>query len=433
MSIYESVNHRIQSKEFRKSLEELYGADAVGAQKERYASLTERFAQRDAASAAGEQLEGEARFYSAPGRTELGGNHTDHNHGRVLCAAVDLDAVACVLPRDNKEAHIVSEGWKDPITVDLSDLEPKEAEKGSTAALVRGVAKGLSLRDIEARGFDALIQSNVLPGSGLSSSAAIEVLLGQILSDLAGTTLDPVEIAKIGQFAENKYFGKPCGLMDQTACAVGGVISIDFADPERPRVHKVNFDLEGEGYVLAIVNTGGSHADLTPDYAAVPAEMLAVAEFLGSTCLREVEPSDLVMRGPEIRKACGDRALLRALHFVGENARVGAMVDALTEGKLKAYLKLVKKSGDSSWKLLQNLYPSRTPDEQGLCLAVALSQDYIGKRGAARVHGGGFAGTIQAYLPRELFEGWKALMERYFGPGSVMPVKIRGKGVTRVL
>jgi galactokinase len=430
MSIYENVNNRIQSKEFRKSLEELYGADSVGAQKERYAGLAERFAQRGAAQG---QAEGEARFYSAPGRTELGGNHTDHNHGRVLCAAVDLDAVACVLPRDDKKAHIVSEGWKDPIVVELSDLEPKEAERGGTAALVRGVAKGLSLRGIEAKGFDALIQSNVLPGSGLSSSAAIEVLFGQILSDLAGATLDPVELAKIGQFAENEYFGKPCGLMDQTASAVGGVISIDFADPEKPRVHKVDFDLEEEGYVLAIVNTGGSHADLTADYAAAPAEMFAVAKFLGAPCLREIEPSDLVMRGPEIRKACGDRALLRALHFVSENARVSAMVEALSEGKLKAYLKLVKKSGDSSWKLLQNLYSSKAPDEQGLCLAVALTQDYVGKRGAARVHGGGFAGTIQAYLPRELFEGWKALMERYFGPGSVIPIRIRGKGVTRVL
>ncbi len=424
---------RLEDKQAKKSLAELYGADSAR-QAGRYAGLAELAA----ADAPGAEL----RFYSAPGRTELGGNHTDHNRGRVLCAAVALDAVACVAPSDDGIVRIHSEGYPEPIVVDLDSLDPVKAERGTTAALVRGVAKGLT--DFVGadfvgpggrpglRGFTGRIASSVLPGSGLSSSAAMEVLLGTIMADLAGIEAKPVEIAKIGQYAENEYFGKPCGLMDQTASAVGGIVSIDFADPAAPKVKRVKYDFADEGYDLVVVNTGGSHADLTADYAAVPAEMRAVAAQLGAGYLREVDPLLLVARGPEIRKACGDRAFLRALHFMAENDRVAAMVEALGERDLDSYLKLVKKSGASSWELLQNLYPPHAPAEQGLPVALALSADYIGRKGAWRVQGGGFAGTIQAYVPRKRARGYAELMARYFGPGSVIPVSVRATGAIRV-
>jgi galactokinase len=253
-----------------------------------------------------------------------------------------------------------------------------------------------------------------------------------MLADLSGIAASPIEIAEIGQFAENEYFGKPCGLMDQTSSAVGGVVAIDFADPSSPAVRRLKFDFAREGYALVIVNTGGSHADLTADYAAVPAEMKAAAAALGATFLSEVDPSQLIARGPEIRRACGDRALLRAFHFAAENERVLAMTKALEAGDLGAYLKLVRKSGRSSWELLQNLYPPSRPAEQGLPVALALSARYIGRKGAWRVHGGGFAGTIQAYLPEGSTAGYAELMERYFGTGSVIPVSVRAEGALRV-
>jgi galactokinase len=414
---------RLEDKPARKALTLLYGSEAPR-QADRYAGLAE-LASRDSGAA-------ELRFYSAPGRTELGGNHTDHNRGRVLCAAVGLDAVACISPSVDRVVRILSEGYADPIVVDLSSLEAEAAERGTTAALVRGVAKGLAGRGAELRGFSGRIASRVLPGSGLSSSAAIEVLLATILADLAGIDLPPVEIAKIGQFAENEYFGKPCGLMDQTASAVGGIVAIDFADPAAPKVKRVRYDFAAEGFDLLVVNTGGSHADLTSDYAAVPTEMRAVAALLGAGFLREVDPLLLIARGPEIRKACGDRAFLRALHFVGENARVVDMVEALQADELGAYFKLVKRSGRSSWELLQNLYPNSAPSEQGLPVALALSADFIGRRGAWRVHGGGFAGTIQAYVPKKRSGAYAELMGRYFGPDAVIPVSLRAQGALRV-
>jgi galactokinase len=343
-----------------------------------------------------------------------------------------LDAVICLAPAGDKRVRIVSEGYPTPIVVDLSSLECLASERGTTSALVRGVAKGLADRGASLRGFSGRIASDVLPGSGLSSSAAVEVLLGTAMADLAGITVSPIEIAKIGQFAENEYFGKPCGLEDQAASAVGGVVAIDFANPDAPKVKRVEFDFAEEGYELVVVNTGGSHADLTADYASIPTEMRAVAAVLGADYLREVPPATIIARGPEIRKACGDRAFLRALHFVADNDRVLGMVEALEADDLGAYLKLVKKSGRSSWELLQNLYSVSTPAEQGLPVALALSSDYLGRKGAWRVHGGGFAGTIQAYVPRKLLEGYKDLMERYFGSGSVIPVSVRSEGAIRV-
>jgi galactokinase len=350
----------------------------------------------------------------------------------VLCAAVGLDAVACVAPRDDLFARLVSDGYPEVIEIDLSDLRPVPAERGSTAALVRGVARALSEKGVPIRGFSGRIHSEVMAGSGLSSSAAVEVLLGTAMADLAGAELNPLEIARAGQFAENEYFGKPCGLMDQASSAVGGIVAIDFADPADPEIRRLEFDFEERGFVLAVVDTGGSHADLTPEYASVPAEMKAVAAVLGAGCLREADPAELVARGPEIRKACGDRALLRAFHFSAENARVDAMSEALASGDLKSYLRLVRKSGRSSWELLQNLYPPSTPREQGLPLALALSSMFIGRKGAWRVHGGGFAGTIQAYVPEKLMKGYAALMERYFGPLCVRRVAVRASGARKV-
>jgi galactokinase len=422
---------RFAGKAARKNLAELYGASRAESAALRYDRLAE-LASRDMA-ASGASQEGELRFYSAPGRTELGGNHTDHNRGRVLCAAVMLDAVACLAPSADTRVRLLSEGYSRPIEVDLANLEPRSEERGTTEALIRGVARGLADRGVAQRGFVGRIHSLVLPGSGLSSSASIEVLLGTAMADMGGAKLSSLDIAKIGQFAENVYFGKPCGLMDQTASAVGGIAAIDFADPAEPLVKRIDYDFEAEGYALVVVNTGGSHADLTADYAAIPAEMRSVAGLLGEPELRDVDAAQIVARGPEIRSSCGDRAFLRALHFVGDNQRVVRMAEALEAGDLDAYLKQVKKSGDSSWRLLQNLYAPENPREQGLPVALALSADFIGKKGAWRVHGGGFAGTIQAYLPRKLLPGYVELMERYFGEGSVIPLVVRKRGAVRVL
>jgi len=429
---------RLGDKPASRTIRDLYGREDAGRQTDRYAhlaSLVEAEAAGPATDAgvasSTEATRERLRFYSAPGRTELGGNHTDHNHGKVLCAAVGLDTAACVAPNGGAIVSLKSEGFE-PVCVDLGSLEPVPGERGSTAALVRGVAAGLAQRGIPLHGFDCATHSFVLPGSGLSSSAAIEVLLGTIMTDLAGARLDPVEIARIGQYAENEYFGKPCGLMDQTASAVGGIVAIDFADPSAPGIRRLDFDFEERGLALAIVDTGGSHADLTPEYASVPAEMKAVASALGAECLRDVDPAALVARGPEIRRSCGDRALLRAFHFADENARVDEMAQALESGDLDAYLKLVRKSGRSSWELLQNLYAPSAPREQGLPLALALSSMFIGRKGAWRVHGGGFAGTIQAYVPVSIMDGYAALMARYFGPGAARRVSVRPSGAARI-
>jgi galactokinase len=436
MSGREYWERRLGDKAAERSLRDLYGRKEAGRQAGRYARLA-ALVESDAAADAGVASPEEAtragiKFYSAPGRTELGGNHTDHNRGKVLCAAVSLDAVACVAPRPDSVVRLVSEGYPDPIEVDLGDLAPVAGERGKTESLVRGVARALSDRGVRPRGFSGRIHSEVMAGSGLSSSAAVEVLLGTVMADLAGADLDPIEIARAGQFAENEYFGKPCGLMDQAASAVGGIVAIDFADPAAPEIRRLDYDFEDRGYVLAVADTGGSHADLTADYASVPAEMKAVAAILGADCLRGVDPAEIVARGPEIRRSCGDRALLRAFHFSAENARVEEMAEALEKDDLDRYLRLVRKSGRSSWELLQNLYPPSAPREQGLPVALTLTSMYIGGKGAWRVHGGGFAGTIQAYVPKRLMEGYAALMERYFGPRCVRRVSVRPSGARAV-
>ena len=369
--------------------------------------------------------------FSAPGRTELGGNHTDHQLGRVLAGAVSLDSRAAVAPTDRREIRVLSEGY--PLCViSLDALFPREEEKGRTAALVRGVAAGIKEAGLEPRGFDAYVQSRVLPGSGLSSSAAFEVLMGTVLNGLCGGKLDPVAIARIGQRAENLFFGKPCGLMDQTASAVGNIVAIDFENPEAPRVEPVDFDFSACGHALCIIDSGADHADLTDEYAAIPGELAAVCRALGKERLRQVSEAEFYARLPALRAAAGDRALLRAMHVFEENRRVDAQVAALRAGDFPAFLALVKQSGRSSWQYLQNVVPTGAIRHQELGLALALTERLLGGRGACRVHGGGFAGTLQAFVPLDMLEGFQEELEAVLGKGKCHVLSIRQEGGVRL-
>ena len=362
-------------------------------------------------------------LFSAPGRTEIGGNHTDHQLGRVLAGAVSLETVAAVAENGENIVRVQSEGYP-RCEIALDELSIRPAEFGTTAALIRGVAAGTGLQ----KGFDAYVTSTVLPGSGLSSSAAFEVLLGVIANHLSGAGLTSVEIAQLGQRVENEYFGKPCGLMDQMASAVGGVITIDFADPARPVVEHLDFDLAAQGHALCIIDSGADHADLTDEYAAIPREMKAVAAVFGKDVLREVDETDFLAQLPAVRAKAGDRAALRALHFFAENRRVTAQVDALRAGDFEAFLRLVSESGRSSWLYLQNVVPTGATAHQELALSLALAQRLLNGRGACRVHGGGFAGTIQAFVPLELLDEFKNGMEAVLGVGSCHVLSIRPEG-----
>jgi len=415
----------------------LYGADEVDAAQQRYRSLIEGllsdFPREDFPETAGE-----LRVFSVPGRTELGGNHTDHNQGKVLAASIQLDAVAVVAPRKDNQVFFRSVGHSD-VKIDISDLSMREDEKGHAGALIRGIAADFAAQGTPVGGFTANASNLVLSGSGLSSSAAIEVLFAKIFDNLySDGRRGALELAKMGQKAENVYFGKPCGLMDQTACASGGVVAIDFEDLQNPRVKGITFDPAAADFALCIVNTKGSHADLTPDYAAIPSEMKAVAAFFGKTVLRELDEETLVTRLPELRKAVGDRAVLRALHFFSENRRVDSMLMVMQ--KLKAlpieamgmFLTLVEESGDSSWELLQNIYSPRNPAEQGMTLALALTRNFLEGEGACRVHGGGFAGTIQAYISIHRLDDYRTLMEGVFGADALTVLRIRQLGAVEV-
>lgn len=409
------------SRQVRDRLAALYGPDSVDGQATRWIRLAREATARFGAD--------DWRFLSAPGRTELGGNHTDHQGGRVLAAAVNLDAIACVAPSGGSRVTLESEGWPGAFEVDLASLEPVEAERGSTEALIRGVAAGFAERGLPVGGFRGRMASTVLPGSGLSSSAAVEVLIGTVFDALFGSSAAaPLELALIGQEAENRFYGKPCGLMDQAASALGGIVRLDFAAPGRPRSRAVRADLSAFGHRLAVVNSGGSHADLSSDYAAVPEEMRAAAGVLGREALGNADAAEVLAALPEIRRKAGDRAALRALHYVRENVRADAMADALDSGDFPRFLALVDESGRSSWELLQNVANPRTPREQGVALAVALSREILGGSGAARVHGGGFAGTAQAWVPEGLFPEYRERVEAVFGPGSVMALRVRPEG-----
>ena len=370
--------------------------------------------------------------FSAPGRTEIGGNHTDHQHGCVLAAAVDLETVATVWVDDSTLIQIDSEGYP-VIAVDLNELDVREDEKNTTASLIRGIASAFVQRGAKLSGFRAKVKSTVLPGSGLSSSAAFEVLIGTILNELFfEKKLSAIEIAQIGQYAENVYFGKPCGLMDQMASSVGGMVYIDFEDPEKPKVQKLEADLETFGYGLCIIDTGADHADLTDEYAAIPGELAQLCQFFGKKYLREIPKAEFVQKIPELRGKVTDRAILRAFHIYQENDRVRQQVEALRWGDIDAFLALVKESGRSSWMYLQNITPAGAVKHQEVAVALALCETYLKGQGAYRVHGGGFAGTVQAFVPLDMLDSFKASIEAVLGENSCHVLNIRQEGGIRV-
>ncbi len=370
--------------------------------------------------------------FSAPGRTEISGNHTDHQRGCVLAGAINMETTAEVRLNGTDIINIISEGYE-PFSISVKDLALRDEDISPTAAIVRGVAAAFVRRGAKLKGFDAKIESTVLPGSGLSSSAAFEVLMGTILNHLfLDGQLDAVEIAKIGQYAENVYMGKPSGLLDQMASSVGNAVYIDFEDPENPVIQPIDFDLERYGYALCIIDTGADHSDLTGEYASIPFEMAAVAEFFGKQVLREVDEDEFYQKLPEVRKAAGDRAVLRAIHFFEENRRVQRQAEALVDGEFDVFLKLVRQSGESSWCLLQNIAPTGATTHQEVAVALTLAKKFLNGRGAVRVHGGGFAGTIQAFVPVDLLAKFKTEMESALGTGCCHVLKIRPQGGIRI-
>ncbi len=370
--------------------------------------------------------------FSAPGRTEISGNHTDHQHGCVLAAAVNLETVADVTVNGSDLIRVCSEGYG-PVEIDVKDLSAREAEKNTTAALIRGVAAAFVQRGARLRGFDAAVRSTVLPGSGLSSSAAFEVLMGTILNALFfDKRLSAVEIAQIGQYAENVYFGKPSGLMDQTASSVGGMVFIDFADPAAPVVERLDFDFSAAGHALCIIDSGADHANLTHEYAAIPMEMKAVARYFGTEVLREVDETAFLAALPDLRKTLPDRAILRAVHFFQENRRVQAQAQALREGDFQRFLQLTLESGRSSWMYLQDITPIGETQHQAMAVALALCDTLLQGRGAFRVHGGGFAGTVQAFVPNDMLERFRTGMDAALGQGSCHVLSIRPEGGIQV-
>lgn len=371
----------------------------------------------------------DVRLFSAPGRTEIGGNHTDHQHGCVLAAGLNLDVIGAVCLNGTDKVRIQSKGYPmDEIC--LNDLEVREAEFDRASALIRGIIRKYTDMGYTVQGFDAYTLSSVLKGSGMSSSAAFEVLVGTIINGLfCGGQVDPIEIAKIGQYAENVYFGKPSGLMDQMASSVGAVVAIDFADTQKPVVEKVEFDFTQSGYALCIIDSGADHADLTSEYAQITVEMKQIAEFFGKTVLREVDPQEFAAKLPQVRQACGnDRAVLRAMHFFNDNQRAQDEVAALREGDFEAFLDIVKKSGYSSYMYLQNVFAASMPKQQAVSLALALCDEILGDRGAYRVHGGGFAGTVQAFVPMDMLEEFRTKIEAVLGEGMCHVLAIRPVG-----
>lgn len=403
----------------------LYGENALEEQKARYKAAEESFVKEFG------QTDG-IRIFSAPGRTEVSGNHTDHNNGKVLAAAVDLDIIAYTVPTDDGIITIKSEGY--PIfSIDTKDLEAKTDEKDSTPALVRGVAAGFEKNNLKIGGFKAYMTSNVMKGSGVSSSAAFEVLVASILSGLYNdNAVSAVKAAQISQFAENEYFGKPSGLLDQMAASVGGFVYIDFKKTQYPIIMPIEFNINSYGYTLCIVDTKGSHADLTPEYSAIPTEMKEVAKTLGKTVLRETDEEEFFSNIAILREKCGDRAVLRAAHFFDENKRVKSAADALKNSDINSFLTVIKASGNSSYKYLQNVYANKNPDEQGVALGLYIAERVLGEKGASRVHGGGFAGTIQAFVPNELLDEFVKAENAVFGEGSCHKLFIRPVGGTEI-
>ncbi len=415
--------HDFHSLGARQAFAALYGAAAADAPA-RWAALEARFLQSFGP--------GDTRLFSAPGRTEIGGNHTDHNNGRVLAAAVSLDTIAVARRNDLGVIRLTSEGYDGQFTADLRTLAPVAAERGTTTALLRGVAGRMAELGCAVGGFDAMVTSTVLKGSGLSSSAAFEVLVVTIMDGLYnGGRLSPEERAQVSKVVENVYFGKPSGLMDQMASSVGGLVTIDFADEAAPVVERVAFDFNDTNLAIVVTDTGGNHADLTHEYAAIPADMLSVAAAMGKERLREVNEAIFYARVGELRRQVGDRPLLRAMHFFAENDRVVGQAEALRRGDLDRFLALIAASGDSSWRLLQNVFVPGSA-EQNMTLALALGQRVLGGQGACRVHGGGFAGTTLAFVPKALLSTYVDTLEQVFGAGACTVLSIRQTGATEL-
>ena len=399
-----------------------YGADQTEGQKERYRELLSGY--RDKFG------DGDVKLFSSPGRTEISGNHTDHNHGKVLAGSINLDCVGVAAENHSSLVKIVSVTFGQEFTVDLNDLEPSRRKAG-TEDLVKGLLKGFQESGYEVGGFNAYITSNVISSAGVSSSAAFEMLLCSMINTLFnGGRISTVAYAHIGKYAENHYWDKASGLLDQMACAVGGLITIDFMEPSDPKVEKIDFDFGSRNHSLIIVQTGRGHADLSADYSAVPAEMKKVAEFFGKEYCSEITEKDVIDNLAQVREYAGDRSVLRALHFFEENKRVEIMVKALKEGKFDVFLENITASGNSSWKWLQNCFTNSSYQEQGITIALALTELFIGdkKRGACRVHGGGFAGVIMAMLPNDLVDEYVEYIEKALGQGNAYRMSIRPYG-----
>ena len=397
----------------------------INYQKKRYISAIKKFEELYSA--------GEVTLFSAPGRSEVIGNHTDHQHGRVLATAINLDSIGVVRATDDSVIRLVSDGYNE-IVIDIDDILSNENEKGTTTALIKGVISGFLDRGLKIGGFEAYVTSDVLIGAGLSSSAAFETLIGTILSGLYNDMSVPAnDIAVIGQHAENTYFGKPCGLMDQMACSVGNLIYIDFENIDKPLVEKIEFDMDKYGYSLCITDTQGSHADLTNEYAAVPEEMKLIANHFGQKVLRGITAQDILKDIETLRSKYGDRSVLRTLHFLNENERVLCAADALKKGDFKAFLHNVKASGDSSFKYLQNVYLNSDIHNQNVSIALAITETVLKENGVCRVHGGGFAGTIQAFVKNTAVKEYKESMEMLFGKGSCRDLRIRKYGGIQVV
>ena len=426
MSHTDEAIRKLHTEQVQEQLRYLYGNDSAILEKqtERYATLLRRHA----------ELFGEKRdvqLVSAPGRTEIGGNHTDHNHGRVLAASVNLDALCAVSPRNDMKVCFHSEGY-DPIEMDLTDLAVCPEEKGTTKGLIRGVAAGMQQAGYRIGGFDAAVTSTVAGGSGLSSSAALEVMLTGVLDSLYNAFDMPYVLrAQISKRAENEYFGKPSGLLDQMASAAGGLVTVDFRDTDHPEVEAVSYDFAKKGYALVVVATGGSHANLTDHYAAIPAEMKSVAECFGQPVLRGLTAGQLMEQIGSLRSKVSDRALLRAFHFIREDERVPEQVAALKEDRIEDFFRLIRESGRSSWMYLQNIYADN--GDQSLSLALCMAEEMLRRNGAWRIHGGGFAGTTLNFVPLEKVEGFVQVMNRAFGAGACSVLNIRPVGTARVI
>lgn len=421
MNTTEQIKKNIENGAYDARFEELYPANLQSYQKERYLKVIKAY----------EEIfgkESEIGVYSAPGRTEICGNHTDHNHGCVLAASVNLDAIAAASKNDSNIVDVKSDAYQIDL-VNLDELDPKESEYSTSAALIKGVCAEFIRRGYKVGGFNAMTTSDVLSGSGLSSSAAFEVLIGAILNFMFNDgKVSDVEIAQIAQVAENEFFGKPCGLLDQMTSSVGSFVEIDFADPSKPVIEKLDFDFGSCGHALCIVDTGADHSDLTDDYAAVRKEMESVAEFFGKSVLREVSEEDFYANIAAIREKCSDRAILRAMHFYNENKRVAFEAEALKSSDFETFKKYIIESGRSSYMYNQNVYTCKKPTEQAVSLALAMSESILSGCGAWRVHGGGFAGTIQAFVPYENLDEYKEKMEKVFGEGSCYVLSIRPVG-----